>query len=163
LLIRDYFQQGFYPDGVSTNTGNASDQVLNVSGALVKATLVASAVFLDRRGQGPAPGGTVTTAYRFNNEQGYGGIDLDKVLPLKSWSKSPTGLIVADGGIAGGRNDTGLSGTANSGVTETWSQLNVCDKNQELRVALAWIEDSGDSLVHDLDLELQSPSGRVYY
>src|SRR5262249_25490811 len=58
---------------------------------------------------------------------------------------------------------TGLSGTASSGVTETWTQLNVCDKNQELRVGLAWIEDSGDSLAHDLDLELQAPSGRVYY
>ena len=38
-IIRDYFAQGFYPTG-ARNTG---DRVANVSGALIKAALVASA------------------------------------------------------------------------------------------------------------------------
>jgi len=46
LLVRDWFQQGFYPDGTASNAGNAADQVPNVSGALVKAVLVTSAILL---------------------------------------------------------------------------------------------------------------------
>ena len=34
LLVRDYFQQGFYPDGTSSDPGNAADQVPSISGAL---------------------------------------------------------------------------------------------------------------------------------
>ena len=51
LLVRDYFAQGFYPDGTSANLDNTGDLVPNVSGALVKAALIASGEWL--RGFGP--------------------------------------------------------------------------------------------------------------
>lgn len=158
LLIRDFFQQGFYPDGTSTNPGNGSDQALNISGALVKAILIASAEWV---GIGNNPGVNLTKRYRFNNEQGYGRVQLNRALPLTTYP-SPLGLIVADGGIAGGPNNTGLSGTANPGVTES-TTFRVCDNTQDLSVGLAWVEDFGESLAKNLDLELVSPSGKTYF
>jgi len=159
LLVRDWFQQGFYPDGDSGNPGNAADQVLTLSGALVKAVLVASA---DWVGEGNNRGDNLDLDYRFNDEQGYGRVQLSNVLPLRSLSSSPPGIIVADGGMAGGRNDTTLSGTALPSQTEGFT-FRVCDNAKELRLALAWIEDSGEFLTKNLDLELVSPSGRMYY
>ena len=170
LLVRDYFAQGFYPTGAQV-TANA----VNISGALQKAILVASADFLNG---GDAPGGAVfdTTPHnhRFNNEQGYGRIQLDRALPLQTWAQSVTGLIVADGGIVSGppfgpNNLSGLDGVLNGTVAgETDSQaFEVCAKHPTLRVALAWMdrEVAGDNgrLNTDLDLELVAPSGKTYY
>ncbi len=154
LLVRDYFQQGFYPDGTSADPGNAADQVSAVSGALVKAVLVTSADFVE--------GDLVTQKFRFNREQGYGRIRLANALPLTTYVPTPRGMAVADGGIPGGRLDLpGLTGTiASAGVTQTGT-LRV-DGQAELRCALAWTEDAGDALAHDLDLELVSPTGKVY-
>ena len=109
LLVRDYFAQGFYPDGTNTNPNNAADKVATISGDLVKAILVTSAQTgctaagsnLDvgrRADQG------LTRKYRFNREQGYGRIELTNALPLQSYSGAVSGLIVGDGGMnpAGG-------------------------------------------------------------
>ncbi|MEE8410972.1 MAG: hypothetical protein V3S47_00615 [Acidobacteriota bacterium] len=95
---------------------------------------------------------------------------MDNVLPLQTWAQSVTGLIVADGGIVGGvSNLSGLDGVLNGTVAgETDSQtFEVCAPDSQLRVALAWMDlpapgDNG-TLNTDLDLELISPSGRVYY
>jgi len=91
-VVRDYFAQGFYPDGTSANPGNAGDLVPNVSGALVKATLIASGEWLVGFGQGnqgAVPGGDwLTYNYRFNVEQGYGRIKLDNALPLHTTAGS---------------------------------------------------------------------------
>jgi subtilase family protein/thrombospondin type 3 repeat protein len=95
-LVRDYFAQGFYP------TGNriTADRMPNVSGALVKAALVASANFME---QGPVTGfpkendrvvgqaRSVNMGDQFNvgvignNEQGFGRIQLSNALPLPNW------------------------------------------------------------------------------
>jgi hypothetical protein len=162
LLIRDYFAQGFYPSGAQ----DSGDAVPNISGALLKALLIASADFLD----GGAP-----TPYRWNNEQGYGRVQLDNVLPLQTWPSSPSGLIVADGGIVGGPNNlSGLDGVidgtqAGSFDSETFTVVN---DDEELRIALVWMDIpvSGDlgQLNTDLDLEVCAPaspacSGKVYY
>ena len=74
-------------------------------------------------------------------------------------------MIVSDGGLAsGGRIDlAGIPGSiATAGTTQTGT-LRVEDGGQELRCALAWVEDAGDALAHDLDLEMVSPSGKVYF
>ena len=134
-----------------------------ISGALVKATLVASTDFLNG-GQG----GNLFADYRPNPEQGWGRVQLDNVLPLSAWAGSATGLIVVDGGISGGTKMLGtaggdVNGTANpSGGSFQESSFEVCDANQELRAALVWIEGQGITLQNDLDLELESPSGRIY-
>jgi hypothetical protein len=97
-LLRDYFAQGFYPTG-SRVDGN---RVPDVSGALVKAALVASAKFGVRaattfnhdpietrfersRGfdQGTVAG--VPIGIIGNNTQGYGRVVLSQVLPLSNW------------------------------------------------------------------------------
>jgi hypothetical protein len=164
LLVRDYFHQGFYPDGTTTNPNNAGDQVEFMSGALVKAILVASADFMSGAG--------VTEAFRYNNEQGYGRIQLNTVLPLSAsiGATTPSGLIVADHGnvspALNGPNDTSLSGTATNQTIETYT-FNVPSDQEELRVACAWIEDVPDAgdgqLDNNIDLELVAPDGTTYF
>jgi hypothetical protein len=155
LVVRDYFAQGFYPDGTASNASNASDQVSNISGALVKAILVGSARYMN--------GGGLSATRRFNNEQGYGRIQLNNVLPLTS-APTAIGLVVCDGGIAGGVCNTGsVDGTIGPAAgSETYS-LQVVDNTQNLVVSLAWIEDSGEALTNNLNLQLTSPSGKIYW
>jgi hypothetical protein len=99
-IIRDYFAQGFYPTA-SRVTG---DRVANISGALVKAALAASADFNEGGigTQGETNSyvhnlrrtramdlGTVTgvgVGILGNSEQGYGRPVLTDVLPLSNWS-----------------------------------------------------------------------------
>ncbi len=160
LLVRDYFAQGFYPDGTASNPGNAADQHATISGALLKALLIASA---DWVGDGNNLGTNETIRYRFNREQGYGRIQLDNVLPLQSWGRSPVGLIVEDGDTATNPpTGLGLPGSIGANATQP-TTFNVCDASKELRVALAWTEPQGQSTVNNLDLELESPSGKIYY
>jgi hypothetical protein len=162
LLVRDYFQQGFYPDGTASNPGNAADQVPNISGALLKAVL-GHLGGLPRGGD--AVGGNTSQFFRFTREQGYGRIQLNNALPLSTYGASPTGMIVSDGGLAsGGRVDlAGLPGTIGSAGTTQTGTFRVEAATGELRCALAWTEDAGDALAHDLDLEMVSPSGKVYF
>jgi len=177
LLVRDYFAQGFYPDGTKGNAGNPADRVANVSGALIKSMLVASGDFLN--GSAPPtlapppvtvepiadPGWELSADYRPNNEQGWGRIQLDNVLPLEGWANSPTGLIVVDGGIPGGVKGLtgGVQGSIDAlGGSFQESTFELCDLSQELRVALVWVEDAGNTLINNLDLEVEAPSGLTY-
>jgi hypothetical protein len=162
LLVRDWFAQGFYPDGTSSNPANAGDQVANISGALLKAVLVTSADWLEG---GEAVGGNTFQAFRFNREQGYGRITLSNALPLSTYSDSPTGMILSDGGLlAGGRVDiSGIPGSSPAAGTTQSGTVRINSNQKELRCALAWVEDAGDALAHDLDLEMVSPSGKVYF
>ncbi|HXU10887.1 MAG TPA: S8 family serine peptidase, partial [Candidatus Binatia bacterium] len=99
-LIRDYFAQGFYPTGDRTTV----NRVPNVSGALVKAAIVASAKFgvlVGTQGQDlnernlrrtramnlGSPGGTFVGVMG-NSEQGYGRAVVSHVLPLANWAKN---------------------------------------------------------------------------
>jgi hypothetical protein len=103
-ILRDYFAQGFYPSG----TRRTADRQPAVSGALVKAALVASANFLEENGTGQYP--TVTDKYVAqmragnlgvvaganvgvlgNMEQGYGRVQLSNVLPIPNW---PTAIAI---------------------------------------------------------------------
>ena len=98
-LIRDYFAQGFYP----TASRQTADRVPNVSGALVKAALAASADFNEsgiatqgqdnnerslRRTRAMDMGTVVGIPIGImgNSEQGYGRPVLTDVLPLADWS-----------------------------------------------------------------------------
>jgi hypothetical protein len=168
LLVRDYFAQGGYPDGTTTDIGNAGDQIANISGALVKAVLIASADYMtgDRPPSFSAmfPGGDgLTVVYRFNNEQGYGRIQLSNALPLQTWPESVSGLRVQDSVVAPVAGGIGLANTVDAdagGLTST--TFNVCNPNDELRIALAWFDDAVAALVNNLNLEVQSPSGKIY-
>ncbi|MCZ6696881.1 MAG: S8 family serine peptidase, partial [Acidobacteria bacterium] len=100
-LVRDYFAQGFYP----TAGRNAADRMPELSGALVKAALVASANFLEQSSQTDFPtssdrnlgqaralnlGVIQSDAVGIigNNEQGYGRVVVTQVLPLSNWPDS---------------------------------------------------------------------------
>ncbi|HEU4403376.1 MAG TPA: S8 family serine peptidase, partial [Candidatus Polarisedimenticolia bacterium] len=99
-IVRDYFAQGFYPTGIRAD-GN---RLQTVSGALVKAALVASANFGDnvtvvgqedsernlRRTRAMDLGMIkgVDVGVMGNSEQGYGRTVLTQVLPLANWSPS---------------------------------------------------------------------------
>ena len=99
-LIRDYFAQGFYPSGDRVT----ANRVPNVSGALVKAAMVASARFgvlvgtqgqdINERNLRRTRGmnlGTVNGAFigvMGNSEQGFGRAVISHVLPLAGWSKN---------------------------------------------------------------------------
>jgi len=204
LLVRDYFAQGFYPDGTNTNPGNNADKVATISGALVKAILVASADWMNQPGtvssQTPtnAPWGTtpdffgfqgnLTRKFRGNREQGFGRIQLNKALPLTTYPSAVSGLIVDDGGglPAGLIHSTTLNTKIDPGADSRTCSLspstactsdldctgvgtcvpytiNVCDTSQPLTVVISFIDPSiTDQDARDLDLQLTSPSGRVY-
>ncbi len=168
LLIRDYFNKGFYPDGTDVNPSNAGDVVSNVSGALVKAVMIASAdMLVNANGddQLNALGANNFQDWRFNNEQGYGRIQLDQALPLQAWSLSAVGMIVSDGAITGGANNiSGLDGTV-AGVETDTDTFELCDDTQELRVALVWLDpdEAAGNLVNDLNLEVVDPNGVTYF
>ena len=162
LLVRDYFQQGFYPDGTSSDPGNAADQVASISGALVKAILVTSADWMEG---GFAVGGNTCEAPPLQPRAGL------RPHPARERSSSEHvhGEPLRHDRVrrrppSGGRIDlAGIPGSiATAGTTQTGT-LRVEDGGQELRCALAWVEDAGDALAHDLDLEMVSPSGKVYF
>jgi hypothetical protein len=122
-LLRDYFAQGFYPTGAR---GPASDRMPNVSGALVKAALAASADFneggIGTQGQDnnerdlrrtrcldlgivSGVGGSAQVGIMCNSEQGYGRAVLTDVLPLQNWSDGfvlhPASLLPREDPAAG--------------------------------------------------------------
>ena len=67
---------------------------------VVKAALIASAQFAGINYD--FLGDQLTVEHRFNNEQGYGRVQLDRVLPLQSWPGSVSGLIIHDGIVVSG-------------------------------------------------------------
>ncbi len=171
MLVRDYFAQGFYPDGSNTNAGNAADQVPTISGSLLKAVLVTSAEWMhsnhDPSGNYNlpfAPG--LTRKFRGNREQGFGRIILSNALPLQTYSAAVSGLIVGDGGGPGQPGTPVNSTTLDLNAPYPASQnylLNVCDTSQPLNVAISWIDPSvTDQISRDLDLEVTAPSGKKY-
>ncbi len=150
MLIRDWFGQGFYPDGTP---GNPTADI--VSGSLMKSVISGTTVFMD--------GGNITRTDRFNNEQGFGRVQMDAGVPLASWQPAPSGLVAIDPWLPGPPDLRGLTGRLDSiAGDQQQAQIELCDLDEELRIALAWIDDEGATLVQDLDLELVSPSGKRY-
>jgi hypothetical protein len=116
--VRDYFAQGLYPTGAAVIANRRAD----MSGALVRGILAASGNFLTA---------FIFDRNNFNNEQGFGRVELSNVLPLSNFAGGPTatdprqalrppdggtpatiptipsGLRVADEFFQGGLNHTG--------------------------------------------------------
>ncbi|MFQ5768396.1 MAG: S8 family serine peptidase, partial [Acidobacteriota bacterium] len=146
--ILSYFQQGFQPGG---EKGSSSPQTL--SGPELKAALIASADLmtgnpawdrLDRQ--------TRLNFYNpkhlfpFTPEQGYGRVQLDKLLPLSSLPGTPSFI----------RSESIMLPAPGSSAVRTFSVL---DPGQAFRVAAAWYDPEavpGDGalgkLIQDLDL-----------
>ncbi len=164
LLVRDYFAKGLYPNG---RPGHPT--LPQMSGALVKALLIASTNFNESN---------VEERRNFSNEQGYGRIELMTALPLPNYPAipvpdparfydpigavptTPLGLLVADeffdGGTTAGGSAVGQA-FVRSGQTAEYT-VNVIDPSRELRVALAWMDAPGELLVNNLNLRVTSPA-----
>jgi len=140
-LVRDYFVQGFHPSGTKT----PGDEIPNgqVSGALVKAVLIASADWLPC----DACGGS-----RPNQYQGAGRINLSNVLPIAGDDRTVPDLVVEDRGLSAGVGDGEHRETT----------VDVIAGEHPLRVVLAWVDRPGSALVNDLGLVVTSPSGKTY-
>jgi hypothetical protein len=163
--VRDYFAKGYYPEGARGGVSR-----LDVSGALVKAILIASTDFIQA---GPL---IANCTRRFCIEQGYGKVELANALPLRSYSATrrpadgsnlapmpdvPASILVVDELWAGGVASDATSTLAGSpyGVIELGGtrayRFTRAHGGAMLRAALAWHDAPGELLVNDLDLEVQ--------
>jgi len=136
-LVRQYYADGFYPTGAAS-PGDA----FTPSGALIKATLLNSAV--DMTGISEYP----------SDQEGWGRVLADNALFFPG---DTADLIVRDV-----RNNDGLV----TGESATVG-VSVLTTNAPLRVTLVWTDPPAAAgadvaLVNDLDLEVISPAGQVY-
>jgi len=134
LLVRQYFEEGYYPTG-----DPQSGETLSPTGALVKAMLVNSAV--DMTGVPGYP----------SNLEGWGRILADDTLYFIGDSRR---LFVADI-----RNSEGLS----TGQVHE-EEVIVVGSGEKLKITLVWTDYPGAAgtnfaAVNDLDLEVIGPSG----
>jgi len=137
-LVRQYYQDGFYPGGAASKNG------FQPSGALVKATLIASAVDLSTLGCSavdPIP----------SRDQGWGLVQLDRALAFPG---SEHILVVDD-------HRTGFSSPAGDPVRLPM----LMTERTALKVVVVWTDPPSTSsaetnLVNDLDLKVTGPSPR---
>lgn len=131
-LTRQYFRDGFYPQGSASGTGFAP------SAALVKATLVNAA---HDAGTADIP----------NNNEGFGRILLDGALYFDGDTRELR--IEEDGGVATGETRTFQYEIDSSGepfeVVLVWTDY-------------PGTQGAGVALVNDLDLRVTAPGGQVY-
>ncbi len=137
-LVRQYYVDGYYPSG----SPNGADALVP-TGALIKATVINSAV--DMTGVGGYP----------SNLEGWGRIRIDDPLFFAGDARS---LGVLDDV----RNADGLN-TAQ----EMSYNVNVVNSAQVLRITAAWTDvaataGSAFASVNDLDLEVTSPGGTLF-
>ncbi|EKD28696.1 MAG: hypothetical protein ACD_79C00243G0002, partial [uncultured bacterium] len=132
-LVRQYYMDGFYPDGVK-NSGNS----IAPSAALIKATMVNSAVNMT---------GEYTDATMPSTGQGWGRILLDNALYFQGDAKK---LWIEDN---------------QSGLQTNGEKTYILNSNGEeaLKVTLVWTDyfpsiSAGVQIVNDLDLTVTGPN-----
>lgn len=152
MLVREYFAEGFYPDGTDQNTNNNADKVSAISGRMVRALLIASTMPV---------GGRSPNQARLTHAWGYGQAFLTRALPLAAFSSSTVnGLIVHDqpGNIDGNAGDDGvtnltLPATIPTGAATYTAEFQVLDTTEDLAASVVW-DDTTTSGVMDNDLDL---------
>jgi hypothetical protein len=154
-LVRQYYMDGFYPSGTKS-MANA----LTPTAALMKATLINSAVSMKGTDNAMGPISPIPS-----NEQGWGRVQLDQALLFEG---SPRKLHVDD-------HRDGFAAGATAPITYT---IHGVEAGQPLKVTLVWTDYEGtpDSppmgatidnpaswnaalLVNDLDLTVSGPGG----
>jgi len=157
LLIREYFEEGFYPSGTKV-----SADVMNPSGALVKAILLNGAQSL-LGAQSGYNNGYVLPVSPYDEHQGFGRINLLKSLSLEGKNDMRTKVI----------DRKQISSGATDEYIFTIDRSGSCT-NADLSVTLVWADPAAASgcqlcLVNDLDLfmkkqgssETLHPNGRT--
>ena len=143
LLVREYFEAGFSPDGIRQPA-----DAFSPSAALVKAVLLVSA----RDMSGSGTGGS-----RPNDSQGFGRVTLDDALWFAG-DPAEERLTVLDD------RDPATGFTAAGQTDEFTVTLPAAGS---FRVMLTWSDAPGSplaarALVNDLDLEVQTQDGSVW-
>jgi hypothetical protein len=149
-LVRDYFAKGFAP------AGQAGGATVSLTGQELKAALIASAdLMTGNPAWRPLSGSRQLEFYNprhpftFTPEQGYGRVQLDKLLPLSDKPGTPSFI----------RTETvtlNLGGSASRALT-------VIHPEEELRVVISWYDKeatttgpgSQGTLVRDVDLTVR--------
>jgi hypothetical protein len=135
-LVRQYYTAGYYPTGAAV-----SANAFTPSGALIKATLINSAV--DMTGVSGYP----------SNQEGWGRILADEALYFA--------------GESGGRTMAVFDVRNNQGLTtgqQTDRTINVNNNTQKLKITLVWTEPpasagANPAFINNLDLQVIGPSG----
>ncbi len=144
-LVRQYFEQGYYPTGLPV-PGNT----LNPSAALVKAILAAGSRKITGAGSNPA------SENRYPNDaQGWGRLVLDDALYVNPATEGPRKLWVVDhtsGLITGQAIDYKIRVNSNAAP---------------LRILMAYSDypafpNSNPALVNNMNLQVTAPNGSVY-
>ena len=139
LLVRQYFREGWYPNGTPDSTNGFVPQ-----GSLLKAALIASTQPLEYE---PVPP---------NNEVGFGGINLSRVLFFADMPPEYRHrLFVVDDSI-------GIS----AGDTAVYDVVVGCNESMYtdyVKIVLAWTDAPGTYLQNDLDLIVEGADGNVYH
>ena len=135
-LIRDYFEKGAWPSGAI----NPFD-VLDPSGALVKAVLINSGDFMDSC-VGCVIGG-------LGGSMGMGRVNLSSTLALAGDTRTVPGTRVVDRGMS--------VGLTTHEVFEEY--IEVLDASVPLKIVVVWVDQSGSTLTNDLKLTVTGPAG----
>lgn len=138
LLVRQYYREGFYPSGLAS-----SPDGFVPSGALIKATLINSAV--DMTGIGGFP----------SNQEGWGRVLLENALYFSGDTRK---LLVLDDR----RNASGLTSGGERDYT-----ISVGSSLEPLKVTLVWTEkeaalNANPAYINNLNLEVSAPGGALY-
>ncbi|MFZ8846315.1 MAG: S8 family serine peptidase [Candidatus Hydrothermia bacterium] len=160
ILVRQYYKEGWYGNG----TQNSAPSI-NPSSALVKATILASAVPMAHDGDvtsGNEPSAPNNPAP--NGNEGAGRLVLDNVLyftPEDNWNNLSDSSNIRKSRLYFVDNATGIS----TGQTHTYT-ISLC-KNMLTRIVLVWSDYPANTgcntttagcLVNDLDLRVEKGS-----
>lgn len=142
-LVRDYYESGFYPGGVSSAVDGFSP-----TAALVKATMLVSTRNMT---------GSGTRGDRPNSDQGFGRVTLDDALWFADDPPAEQLRILDDRDSA-----TGLSLAGEEQVFEVGLR-----SGAPLKVMLVWTDAPGSpsaskELINDLDLVVTTADGKTY-
>ncbi len=137
-IIRQYFTDGYYPSGSAT-----SADAFVPSGALLKAMIIASGQPLLRTIDevGGVSDGIASSTYYPDSRQGYGRMQLNKVLHFDTSTSSPLNLQVFAGAYDSSHS---LYKDVASSSTDTYTFTTASTTPSVLRVVLCFVDYKGD-------------------
>jgi hypothetical protein len=144
-LVRDYFSKGYHPNGEAGASAGVA-----ITGPELKAAMIASADLMTGNPQWRQLGGQLQLAFyspkhlsTFTPEQGYGRIQLNKLLPLNNEPTTPPYIHRESINLA-----EGVWPAAGAAVDRTFT---VIDAASPFRCAAAWYDLEGTPVGGDVD------------
>lgn len=149
-IIRQYFQEGYYPSGVK----DSANAYVNPTGTLIKAVLMNGAQWLRGVDNG---GAGVTDIKQYDNNQNFGRLSLQHAVYLPG--KTEVEISVFDRMV--------VEDQASRQEVITIDKSNGCAYDR-LAVTLVWTEPGSppycnNCVINDLDLLVEMSDGRTYY